>query len=115
MSGDRLASYRVLVGKRKTCSVCNGLTNPSACAGGSYDSDHIGPWTLWQERVDMKKIPKSANLVSAPAITRLSDQGKDLLASLKDKAACLRPNQRVPLMRSAKVRRSLGSTSDTAQ
>jgi len=35
----------------------------------------------------MKKIPKSANLVSAPAITRLSDQGKDLLASLKDKAA----------------------------
>ena len=52
MSGDRLASYHVLVDKRKACGVCNGLTNPSACANGSYDSDHIGPWTLWQGKLD---------------------------------------------------------------
>jgi DNA polymerase len=24
------------------------LTNPADCQGGIYDSDHIGPWSLWQ-------------------------------------------------------------------
>jgi uracil-DNA glycosylase family 4 len=28
------------------------LTNPSVCEGGAYDSDHIGPWTLWQGKLD---------------------------------------------------------------
>jgi DNA polymerase len=26
--------------------------NPSVCAGGVYDSDHIGPWSLWQENLN---------------------------------------------------------------
>jgi uracil-DNA glycosylase family 4 len=34
------------------CRACDGLTNPSACVDGAHDSDHIGPWTLWQGKLD---------------------------------------------------------------
>ena len=43
----RLA-YTELVARRKACCCCPGLTNPSHCNGGTFDSDQIGPWTLWQ-------------------------------------------------------------------
>ena len=33
---------------RKACSWCRGLTNPSQCESGKFDSGQIGPWTLWQ-------------------------------------------------------------------
>ena len=50
---DKLAAYRALVEERKACRLCGEeLTNPSACEGGAYDSDHIGPWTLWQGKLD---------------------------------------------------------------
>ena len=52
MSTDKLAAYRSLVKKRKACHACAGLTNPSDCAGGSYDSEHVGPWSLWQGKLD---------------------------------------------------------------
>jgi len=48
----KLAAYRVLVEERKTCRVCEGLINPSDCAGGVYDSEHIGPWSRWQGNLD---------------------------------------------------------------
>lgn len=38
--------------KRKACSLCAELTNPANCKDGQYDSDHIGPWTLWQGKLD---------------------------------------------------------------
>lgn len=47
-SEDRRASYRALVDLRKKCALCAGLTNPSNIEGGSFDSEHIGPWTTWQ-------------------------------------------------------------------
>ncbi len=51
-SVDKLAAYRILVEKRKICRDCAKLTNPSACPDGPYDSDQIGPWTLWQGNLD---------------------------------------------------------------
>ena len=33
---------------RKQCSQCTGLTNPSLCEGGVFDSDSIGSWSDWQ-------------------------------------------------------------------
>lgn len=48
---DRASSYRALVADRKACRLCEplGLTNPAALP---YDSDEIGPWTLWQGALD---------------------------------------------------------------
>jgi uracil-DNA glycosylase len=45
---DRASAYAALVRARKDCHACAGLINPAACDGGIYDSDHIGPWSLWQ-------------------------------------------------------------------
>jgi DNA polymerase len=41
-------SYAALVAARKSCRSCPELLNPAACDGGTYDSNQIGPWTLWQ-------------------------------------------------------------------
>jgi uracil-DNA glycosylase family 4 len=40
--------YMVLVQKRKVCHICKGLTNPGDFKRGNFDSDQIGPWSLWQ-------------------------------------------------------------------
>jgi|GEM_PF-334123 len=50
----KLAAYRALVEKRKTCTRCMsmGLTNPSAAELCHLDSDQIGPWTRWQGDLD---------------------------------------------------------------
>lgn len=44
----RVAAYTALVQARKACRACTALVNPAACDGGVYDSDQIGPWSLWQ-------------------------------------------------------------------
>ena len=46
---DKTAIYQKLVARRKACRACEslGLTNPSTCAGGQFDTDHIGPWAAW--------------------------------------------------------------------
>ncbi len=44
--------YQALVNDRKHCRVCNGLTNPADCAQGAYDSNHIGPWSIWQGNIN---------------------------------------------------------------
>jgi len=49
---DKIEAYRQLVEKRKACSLCEGLCNPAVVEGGSYDSDQIGPWSLWQGNLD---------------------------------------------------------------
>ena len=55
-SSEKLAAYRMLVQERKTCRDCKGLTNPSECVAGVYDSDHIGPWSRWQGKLDSELI-----------------------------------------------------------
>lgn len=45
---QRRTRYEMLVAQRKECRECVGITNPSECEGGRYDSDHIGPWSVWQ-------------------------------------------------------------------
>jgi DNA polymerase len=44
--------YSNLVHQRKSCSSCAGLVNMALHDGGNYDSDEIGPWTLWQGNLD---------------------------------------------------------------
>jgi uracil-DNA glycosylase len=44
----RRAAYDSLVAARKACRACEGLENPSRCAGGVWDAEHIGPWSRWQ-------------------------------------------------------------------
>jgi DNA polymerase len=48
--------YKALVEKRKACKICEGLTNPSVVDGGKYDSNQIGPWSLWQGNLDAKLL-----------------------------------------------------------
>ncbi len=40
--------YNALVRERKSCRLCQGLTNPSGVEGGVWDSGQIGPWSQWQ-------------------------------------------------------------------
>jgi uracil-DNA glycosylase len=47
-------AYTSLVQSRKTCHLCQGLTNPADYANGIFDSDHIGPWSRWQGNLDTK-------------------------------------------------------------
>lgn len=51
LSVSREAAYRDLVVDRKACRRCAplDLTNPSTL---QFDSDEIGPWTLWQGNLD---------------------------------------------------------------
>ena len=47
---DKRQAYLKLVDERKTCTRCADLVNPSQCAGGLYDSNEIGPWSLLARR-----------------------------------------------------------------
>jgi DNA polymerase len=47
-------AYSNLVRQRKSCHSCLGLVNPADYEGGKYDSNEIGPWTLWQGYLDAK-------------------------------------------------------------
>lgn len=52
---DKRQQYAELVAKRKACRLCasHGLTNPSVCKRGVYDTTgHIGPWSQWQGNLD---------------------------------------------------------------
>lgn len=48
----KLESYAALVENRKDCRMCQDLINPSVCAGGKFDTNHIGPWTKWQGNIN---------------------------------------------------------------
>ncbi len=49
---DKLTEYAALVSGRKACHQCTGLCNPSDVEHGSFDSNQIGPWSLWQGNLD---------------------------------------------------------------
>jgi DNA polymerase len=51
-AGSKSTSYSALVQRRRGCTVCSGVTNPSVCADGRYDADEIGPWSRWQGNLD---------------------------------------------------------------
>ncbi len=53
---NKLYAYKDLVAKRKSCHECTGLCNPSGVARGQYDSDHIGPWSLWQANMNAEVV-----------------------------------------------------------
>lgn len=44
----KASQYASLTQERKGCTRCVGLQNPSQVEQGKYDSEHIGPWSLWQ-------------------------------------------------------------------
>jgi uracil-DNA glycosylase family 4 len=52
MNTSKAKAYQDLVSYRKMCHLCEGLTNPSAINGGTFDSNHIGPWSRWQGNFD---------------------------------------------------------------
>lgn len=56
MDETRTARYAELVSRRKACSACAGLVNPSMCQDGRFDSDQIGPWTQWQGNLDAELL-----------------------------------------------------------
>ena len=49
-------AYRMLVEKRKECSLCKGLCNPSVVEEGRHDHDEIGPWSLWQGNLNANLV-----------------------------------------------------------
>ena len=48
LTAEPSSEYAALVAARKQCRVCPNHTNPAVCESGRYDSDQIGPWSLWQ-------------------------------------------------------------------
>jgi DNA polymerase len=53
---DRATAYAALVRARRSCRACAGPTNPAVCDGGVHDSDHIGPWSLWQGNLNAEIV-----------------------------------------------------------
>ncbi len=49
---DKRRRYNLLVQQRKRCRLCVGLTNPSDATCRRFDSEQIGPWSLWQGSLD---------------------------------------------------------------
>lgn len=45
-------AYSNLVLERKHCTICEGLSNPAHVENGKWDSNQIGPWSLWQSNLD---------------------------------------------------------------
>ena len=45
---NKIDAYSSLVEKRKSCQECGDLCNPATVISGKYDSEQIGPWSLWQ-------------------------------------------------------------------
>jgi uracil-DNA glycosylase family 4 len=52
MNENKEEYYRKLVLSRKACEKCKDLINPIKIESGSFDSDHLGPWSLWQGNLD---------------------------------------------------------------
>lgn len=53
---NKIEKYRNLVHKRKQCFLCQCLHNPASIDKGKWDSDQIGPWSLWQASLDAELI-----------------------------------------------------------
>lgn len=53
---DKKKMYTELMKERKTCNRCIGLKNPSTENLSKFDSDQIGPWSLWQGNLDAKIV-----------------------------------------------------------
>ena len=51
---NKYDKYRELVNRRKQCTLCTGVRNPSEIGEGEFDSSQIGPWSLWQSNLDAK-------------------------------------------------------------
>lgn len=49
---EKVIRYAALVKERKSCRRCAELFNPSMVEGGRYDSDEIGPYSLWEGNLD---------------------------------------------------------------
>lgn len=54
MNEEKLRLYQELVSRRKLCKRCSGLINPSFVENGIFDSNQIGPWSLWQGNLTTK-------------------------------------------------------------
>jgi DNA polymerase len=49
-------AYARLVAERQGCAACPELANPSGIAGGTLDSDRIGPYSRWQGNLDAEVL-----------------------------------------------------------
>jgi uracil-DNA glycosylase family 4 len=54
----KLADYANLVAERKGCDKCSpsGLTNPARVLCGDLDSEHVGPWSIWNGDLDARLV-----------------------------------------------------------
>lgn len=59
-----------LASARARCRACVELTNPAAIAGGSLDSSELGPWTLWQGRLDAEVVVVGQDWGDVASFTR---------------------------------------------
>jgi DNA polymerase len=68
-------AYKKLVEKRKECSLCKDLRNPSLVEQGRYDQDDIGPWSLWQGNLNSNLVVVGQDWGGIPYFSRW--EGRD--------------------------------------
>ena len=67
----KAAQYAERVACRKTCEVCSpDLENPSRVAGGTLDSDQIGPYSQWQGSLGASLIVVAQDFADRDAFVR---------------------------------------------
>lgn len=59
-----------LAAARRRCSACEGLVNPAQLLGGKLDSDQLGPWSLWQGKVDAEVVVVGQDWGDVASFTR---------------------------------------------
>lgn len=67
--------YRSLVSERKLCRCCGALTNPSDDCLREFDTNHLGPWSVWQGDLDAKLMVVGQDW--GGSITFLRQGGRD--------------------------------------
>ena len=74
---NKQEAYKALVAKRKQCGLCAGLRNPAAVAGGRFDSEEIGAWSMWQGNLNAEIVVVGQDWGSIPYFEKYEGRDKD--------------------------------------
>lgn len=66
----RASRMDALAAGRRACAACEGLVNPAQLLGGKLDSGQLGPWSLWQGKVDAEVVVVGQDWGDVASFTR---------------------------------------------
>lgn len=78
MNANKSMAYTDLVQKRKACHECgNCLNNPADVESGRFDSEQIGPWSVWQSNLNARLLVIGQDWGDVNYFSKQKGQSKD--------------------------------------